>query len=91
MHFCLPDLWPNRFFDVRGTQIESGMQGVERLADGTLDISVLGSTPMTIALRPPRELPLQIIAVHYEDWEAEALVVRSEIHSPDVRCKMAPL
>ena len=76
---------PARLSDVYGTQIESGMQGVEKLADGALDIGVLGSTPTTIALSPPRELPVEVISVQCEFWEAEALVVRSTIRSPSVR------
>ena len=61
------------------------MQGVEKLADGALDIGELGSAPAVIALSPPRELPVEVISVQLELWEADSLVVRSKIRSPDVR------
>ena len=77
-------LRPARLSYVHGTQIESGMQGVEKLADGTLDIGVLGSAPTAIALSRPHELPVEVISVQLENWEADSLVVRSKIRSPQV-------
>ena len=69
--------------DAHASQIASGMQGVEKLADGSLDIGVLGSVPTTCALSSSQ--PFEVISVQSEFWEAEAMIVRSEIHSPDVR------
>ena len=45
------------------TQTQSGMDSVEKLEKGELDLAVLGSPPTTIALSPPRSLPLQVVHI----------------------------
>ena len=46
---------------VCAVQIQSGMEGIEMLAKGQLDIAQLGSPPTVIGLSPPRSLPLEVV------------------------------
>ena len=62
-------------------QIENGMQGVDLLQKGDLDIAEIGSPAATIALSPPRDLRVEIISVLYSDAESDALLVRDKIRT----------
>ena len=45
-------------------QTQSGMVSVEKLEKGELELALLGSPPTTIALSPPRSLPLQVMRLN---------------------------
>ena len=61
---------------------ESGMAVVDKLESEEIDIAVVGSSPATIALSAPRVLPVEVIALQYQNAETAGLLVRSSIRSP---------
>ena len=74
--------------DVQWVKTQSGMVSVGKLEKGELELAVLGSPPTTIALSPPRSLPLQVISIQEEFWESDGMLVRPEIKNvEDLRGK----
>ena len=75
---------------IKWTKVQTGMQAIEMLSNGTLDIGILGSTPVTIALSvssttcPYCPLPIEVISMVQEQWESAGLIVQSEIQTPEV-------
>ena len=66
-------------------QLSSGSVGLDLLEKGELDLSFLGSAPAVIGISAPRNLPIEIISIEFEIGAFEAMVVRPEIQTRDVR------
>jgi taurine transport system substrate-binding protein len=67
---CMPNA------SIKWTNFPSGGDVVQAFGGDNLDIGLAGSSPSTIALSAPLELPVSVVWIHDVIGEAESLVVR---------------
>lgn len=56
----------------------SGADVVQAFNSGSVDLGLAGSSPSTIAMSPPLDLPVSVVWIHDVIGDAEALVVRDK-------------
>ena len=69
---CMPNA------DITWSNFASGGDVVQAYGANSVDIGLMGSSPATIALSAPLELPVSVIWIHDIIGAAESLVVRDE-------------
>lgn len=69
---CMPSA------DISWSNFASGGDVVQGFGAGSVDIGLMGSSPATIALSEPLELPISVIWIHAVIGEAESLVARHD-------------
>lgn len=69
---CMPNA------TINWSQFASGGDVVQAFGAGSVDVGMLGSSPATIALSKPLEIPIRVVWIQEVIGEAEALVVRDD-------------
>jgi taurine transport system substrate-binding protein len=69
---CMPNA------DITWSQFSSGADVVQAFGSDSIDIGMLGSSPSTISLSQPLELPIKVVWIQEVIGEAESLVARDE-------------
>lgn len=69
---CMPNA------KVNWSQFSSGGDVVQAFGSDSIDVGMLGSSPATIALSQPLQIPIRVVWIQEVIGEAEALVVRDE-------------
>ena len=69
---CMPNA------TVQWSSFESGAQVVQAYGEPSIDIGLLGSSPATQVLSPPKSLPVKVVWIHDVIGTAESLVTRDE-------------
>lgn len=69
---CMPNA------TIKWSQFASGGDVVQAFGAGSVDVGMLGSSPATIALSKPLELPIKVVWIQEVIGQAEALVVRDK-------------
>ncbi|MFJ7622433.1 glycine betaine ABC transporter substrate-binding protein [Rhodococcus erythropolis] len=67
---CMPNA------DITWSKFSSGQDVVQAFGSGSLDLGTLGSSPATMALSSPLNIPMQVIWIQDVIGKAESLVVR---------------
>lgn len=70
---CMPNA------EITWSQFASGGDVVQAFGAGSVDLGMLGSSPSTIALSQPLELPIKVVWIQEVIGEAEALVAKEGI------------
>lgn len=74
---CMPNA------TIKWSQFASGGDVVQAFGAGSVDLGMLGSSPSTIALSKPLELPIKVVWIQEVIGEAEALVAKEGIAGLD--------
>lgn len=74
---CMPNA------EITWSQFASGGDVVQAFGAGSVDLGMLGSSPSTIALSKPLELPIKVVWIQEVIGEAEALVAKEGIAGLD--------
>lgn len=69
---CMPNA------KITWSQFNSGGDVVQAFGAGSIDIGMLGSSPATIALSKPLEIPIKVVWIQEVIGQAEALVVQDK-------------
>ena len=69
---CMPNA------KITWNQFSSGADVVQAFGAGSVDVAMLGSSPTTIALSKPLEIPIKVVWIQEVIGEAEALVARED-------------
>ncbi len=69
---CMPNA------DITWSQFASGGDVVQAFGSDSIDIGMLGSSPASIAVSQPLEIPIRVVWIQEVIGEAEALVVRDD-------------
>lgn len=69
---CMPNA------TIKWSQFSSGGDVVQAFGAGSVDVGMLGSSPATIALSKPLQLPIKVVWIQEVIGEAEALVVHDK-------------
>ncbi|MGN6574176.1 MAG: taurine ABC transporter substrate-binding protein [Nocardioides sp.] len=69
---CMPNA------TIKWSQFSSGGDVVQAFGAGSVDVGMLGSSPATIALSKPLEIPIKVVWIQEVIGEAEALVVHDK-------------
>jgi taurine transport system substrate-binding protein len=69
---CMPNA------TIKWSQFSSGGDVVQAFGAGSVDIGMLGSSPATIALSKPLQIPIKVVWIQEVIGEAEALVVHDK-------------
>lgn len=64
--------------DITWSQFSSGGDVVQAFGSDSIDVGMLGSSPATIAVSEPLQIPIRVVWIQEVIGEAEALVVRDE-------------
>ncbi|RZL26633.1 MAG: glycine/betaine ABC transporter substrate-binding protein [Rhodococcus sp. (in: high G+C Gram-positive bacteria)] len=67
---CMPNA------DITWSKFSSGQDVVQAFGSGSLDLGTLGSSPATMALSAPLNIPMQVVWIQDVIGEAESLVVK---------------
>jgi taurine transport system substrate-binding protein len=69
---CMPNA------DITWSQFSSGGDVVQAFGSDSIDVGMLGSSPATIAVSQPLQIPIRVVWIQEVIGEAEALVVRDK-------------